>query len=137
MLKLVGSIIGGIAAAFAIVFATDALFHSMAAGSAPANAADSEAMAAWVASQPAIALLTVLVGWAVAVFVGSTIAARFSGRGQWPAWTVTIVFLAATLANFLMVRHPAWMMPTAIVLILIAGWLGAKMASRTSAASVA
>ena len=132
MLKVIVSIIGGLIAAFAIVFVFDAVFHSLATGTAPADLTDREAMGAYVANQPPAALAVVLVGWAVAVFAGSAIAARFSRRGSWPGWVVTVFFLLATLANFLMVPHPVWLMAAAIVLILIAGWLGSTTLARQS-----
>ena len=132
MLKLVLAIVGGIVAAFAIVFATDALFHALFASAAPPpDPSAPDAMRDYIAGQPVSALIVILIGWAVAAFAGSAIAARFGGRGRWPGWLVAAIFLLATVANFLMVVHPTWMVAAGLVLIVIAGWLGARAPATT------
>ncbi|WP_049805181.1 hypothetical protein [Stigmatella aurantiaca] len=133
MLKLIFSIIGGMLIAFALVFATDALFHSMSSSPAPADTNDREAMQAYLASQPSGALLAVLVGWAVAAFAGAALAARLGGRGPWPGWVVAGLFFLATVFNFLIFPHPAWMVLAGIVLIIAAGWFGSRVGTRRSA----
>jgi hypothetical protein len=134
MLKLVLAILAGIVIAFAIVFATDAAFHALVSSSTPPpDPSDSEAMRTYVALQPVGVLVTMVAGWAVAAFVGALVAARFGGRGEWPGWVVTGLFLAATVANFAMVTHPIWMVAAAVLLIVAAGWLGSRTGARTGA----
>lgn len=87
-------------------------------------------MRLYVASHPPGVLAALLVGWAVAAFAGSAIAARFAERGQWPGWVVTGLFFLATTSNFLMVPHPTWMVAAGILMILAAGWLGAMIGAR-------
>lgn len=132
MIRLILSIVGGLVVAFAAVFATDALFHAL-APTAPAPATnDREAMRAYVAGQPAVVLAGLVIGWAVGVFLGSALAARFGGRGEWPGWVVGGLFLLATAANFLMVPHPAWMVFLAVVAITGAAWFGARFGAGAS-----
>jgi len=128
MTRLILAVLGGLIAAFGLVFITDALFHylSPSASTMPASG-DREAMGAYVASQPAEALAAIIAGWAIATFVGAAIAARVAGRGERPGWIVAGLFLLATAANFAMVPHPTWMVLSAIVVIVAAGWLGAKV----------
>lgn len=133
MLKLVLSIVGGVAVAFSIVLATDALFHSvLASGAAPSNMNDREAMRLYVASQPIGALATMLVGWTLAALAGSWVASRFAGHVQWPGWVVAGLFFLATAFNFFLVPHPVWMVVAGTVSILVAGWLGANIGSRVA-----
>ena len=84
-------------------------------------------MRTYVSRQPEAALLGILLGWALAVYVGAGLAARLALRGDWPGRVVTGLFLLATLGNFLMVPHPTWMVLSAIVAIVAAGWLGARV----------
>lgn len=130
MLKTVLGIVGGLLLAFAVVFASDALFHILSPAAARPAGGDADAMRTYVARQPAGALAGVLAGWALAVFAGSALAARLAERGEWPGWVVTALFLLATAGNFLLIPHPLWMVVSAVVLILAAGWLGARRFAR-------
>lgn len=134
MLRLIASIVGGLVIAFAIVFATDTLFHALlpSAGAMPADPSDRAAMGAYVASQPPAALFAILLGWTIAAFVGAFVAARFAERGPWPGWIVGGLFLLATAANFVLIPHPAWMVIAGVLLILIAAWAGSRVGARSS-----
>lgn len=137
MAKLILAIVGSLVAAFAIVFATDTVFHMLTAADPMPEAGDTEALRTYVARQPVGYLLAVLIGWAIAAFIGSAIAARFGGRGAWPGWVVASLFLLATIANFAMVPHPVWMVVVGIALILAAGWLGARTGAANRVAAPA
>ncbi|QIL01842.1 hypothetical protein G7078_02920 [Sphingomonas sinipercae] len=132
MLKLIASIIGGLVVAFALVFFSDAVFHALSPTSAPSDFNDTDAMRRYVESQPVSLLVGVVFGWAVAALAGSLLAARYGGRGGWPGWVVTALFLLATSTNFLMVPHPTWMIAIAILLIAAAGWLGSRLGAKTA-----
>lgn len=131
MPRLILSIAGALAISFALVFATDALFHLMPSSAAvPADTNDREAMRLYVASQPPGLLAAMVMGWAAAAFAGSAFAARFAGRGFWPGWLVGGLFFAATAANFAMVSHPVWMVTAGSIGILAASWLGSRVGAR-------
>lgn len=133
MLKTILAIVGGLVLAFAIVFATDALFHSLfSATVARPDPADADAMRNYAMRQPVGALAAILAGWTLAVFAGASVAARLGGRGEWPGWVVTGLFLLATAGNFLMIPHPTWMVVTGIALIVAGGWLGARTFARNA-----
>ena len=125
MMRLVLGVVCGLVIAFALVFATDALFH-LAVPSA-ARPTDPAAMQDYAMRQPPAALLAIVAGWALAVFVGAGAACRIARRGAGPAWAVTALFLAATAANFLMLPHPVWMIVTAVLAIAAAGWLATRL----------
>ena len=84
-------------------------------------------MRTYVSRQSPGTLIAIVAGWGLAAFAGSALAARLAGRGTWPGWTVTGLFLLATAANFLMIPHPGWMILLAVVLILVGGWLGTRL----------
>jgi hypothetical protein len=126
MLKPLLSIVAGLIAAFALVFVTDLLFHAV----GPPPPTDPGAVADYVAALPVALLAGIALGWAVSALIGTTIAARFGARGAWPGWVVGLLFLAATAANFMLVRHPAWMMAFAVLAILAATWIGSRSGRR-------
>jgi hypothetical protein len=132
MLRTILSVIAGILVAFAVTFASDALFHALVPSAPPpADTGDREAMRAYVAGQPTGVLIALPAGWSLAAFAGSALAARLARRGAMPGWIVTGLFLLGTAANFLMVPHPTWMVVLGVALILAAGWAGSRMGART------
>lgn len=135
MVRLIVAIAGGVIAAFAIVFVSDALFHALSptAAAMPTDMNDREAMRVYVASQPIAILVGLEAAWGAAAFAGAWIAARFGARGAWPGWIVTGLFLVATTSNFLMVPHPAWMVVLGLGLTGGAGWAGARIGTRARA----
>lgn len=129
MLRLVLSIIGGVIIAFVIVFLGDMLSQSLAAsaGPAPTDMSDRAAMEAYVAGLPMAVFLVMLATWTVAAFVAAAYAARFARRGAWPGWIAAGLFLCATAANLFLIPHPAWMAIAGVVLVVAAGWFGARV----------
>ncbi|KQY96467.1 hypothetical protein [Brevundimonas sp. Root1423] len=131
MLRLILSIIVGVVIAFAIVMAGDMLSQSLAAaaGPAPADMSDRAAMQAYVAGLPVTVFVTMLATWTVAAFAAAAFAARFGRRGSWPGWVAAGLFLCATAANLIMIPHPTWMAVAGVLLVVAAGWFGAKAGS--------
>lgn len=131
MLRLILSIVVGVVIAFVIVMAGDMLSQSMAAsaGPAPTDMSDRAAMEAYVAGLPTVVFVTMLATWTVAAFAAAAFAARFGRRGAWPGWVAAGLFLCATAANLIMIPHPAWMAVAGVVLVVAAGWFGARVGS--------
>jgi len=131
MLRLVLSIVGGVVVAFVIVLLGDMASQSLAAsaGPAPTDMSDRAAMQAYVAGLPTAVFITMLATWTIAAFAAAVLAARFARRGAWPGWVAAGLFLCATAANLIMIPHPAWMAVAGVVLVVAAGWFGAKAGS--------
>lgn len=131
MLRLVLSIVGGVVVAFVIVLLGDMASQSLAAlaGPAPTDMNDRAAMAAYVAGLPTGVFLVMLATWTIAAFAAAAFAARFARRGAWPGWVAAGLFLCATAANLIMIPHPTWMAVAGVVLVVAAGWFGAKAGS--------
>ena len=131
MLRLILSIIAGVIIAFVIVMAGDMLSQSLASSSGPppTDMTDRAALEAWMAGLPTVVFVAMLATWTVAAFAAAAFAARFGRRGTWPGWVAGGLFLCATAANLLMVPHPAWMAIAGVVLVVAAGWFGARVGS--------
>lgn len=128
MLRLILSIVVGVVIAFLIVMAGDILSQSM-AGPAPTDMTDRAAMEAYMAGLPTAVFITMLATWTVAAFAAAAFAARFARRGAWPGWVAAGLFLCATAANLFLIPHPAWMAIAGVVLVVAAGWFGARTGS--------
>ena len=131
MLRLVLSIIGGVIIAFVMVFLGDMLSQTLAAsaGPPPTDMSDRSAMEAYMAGLPAAVFLVMLATWTVAAFAAAAFAARFARRGAWPGWAAAALFLCATAANLFLIPHPLWMAIAGVVLVVAAGWFGARAGS--------
>lgn len=131
MLRLILSIVVGVVIAFVIVMAGDILSQTMAAsaGPAPTDMNDRAAMQAYVAGLSMTVLIAMLATWTAAAFAAAAFAARFGRRGAWPGWIAAGLFLCATAANLLLIPHPAWMAIAGVLLVVAAGWFGAKAGS--------
>ena len=128
MLRLIVSIMAGLALAVLLIVATDTLFHTVST-TPPPDPGNADAMRDYVARQPPALLGGIVLGWSLAAFSGAAVAARVAGRRQGAGWSVTLLVLLATAANFVLVEHPVWMAATAILAIPAAGALATRLAA--------
>jgi len=90
---------------------------------------DPQALAAHIAAAPLSAMLVVVVGWALAAFVGAWVAARIARHRRAAALVIGLLVLAGVIANIAMIPHPLWMTVAGLVLPLPLAWLAARIAS--------
>ena len=90
---------------------------------------DPQALAAHIAAAPLSAMLVVVVGWALAAFVGAWVAARIARHRLAAALAIGVLVLAGVIANNAMIPHPLWMTVAGIALPLPLAWLAARAAS--------
>jgi len=90
---------------------------------------DPQALAAHIAAAPLSAMLVVVVGWALAAFVGAWVAARIARHRRAAALVIGLLVLAGVIANIAMIPHPLWMTVAGLALPLPLAWLAARIAS--------
>ena len=90
---------------------------------------DPQALAAHIAAAPLSAMLVVVIGWALAAFVGGWVAARITRHRLVAALVIGVLVLAGVIANNAMIPHPLWMTVVGIALPLPLTWLAARTAS--------
>lgn len=121
-------LLGGVIAAVVVVVLMDRVvagMYPLAAGTDPSNP---ESLRQAIAGLPASAFLILVVGWALAAAVGSWLAARLATHDRAIHGMIVALFvLVATVANLARIPHPAWMWPTAIILIPAAGWAATRL----------
>jgi hypothetical protein len=74
-------------------------------------------------------MLVVVVGWALAAFVGAWVAARIARHRRAAALVIGLLVLAGVIANIAMIPHPLWMTVAGLALPLPLAWLAARIAS--------
>ena len=102
------------------------LLHMIHGGPTP-DMNNTAAIEAMMAATPISMKVAIVAIYFIAVLLGGLAAVRVSGR-PWTAWVIAAVLLAATIANYMMLPHPVWMVAASVVLIPVAGWLASRPA---------
>lgn len=123
--------IAGIVTAFLFVMGIEAAGHTLYPPPAGLDVSNPAAIREYMKVIPPGALLFVLASWLVAPFAGGVVAARIAGsRPMLFAGLVGALVLAATVANLVMIPHPAWMAVAAVAGIPTMAVLAARTGAR-------
>lgn len=122
MIRTLGGIVAGLAAAVVLMMVTEAIGYRV----APAPG--------WVdlpggAEPPPLSFLSLLfplLGWFLGALVGGWLSIRISDRA-WTAWAVAAVVIVAAVFNFVMLPFPAWVIVAGLLLPALGGWLAQKV----------
>nr|ASV46983.1 hypothetical protein [uncultured bacterium] len=130
ILRRVLAVLAGTIAAMVVVTLMDGVVGRLYPLPEGTDVRDPEVMRTAIAALPFAALALLVVGWAIAAAVGAFVAVRLTRDGWTGAGiTVVVLLLAATVANLLMLPHPAWVWPAALLLVPAAGLGGARAAA--------
>ena len=133
LVKMILAVLIGVIAGGAIVFATEAIGHSLFPPPPDINLADPEDVKRLMASLPAGAFIMVLLGWFLGSFAGALVAFSIA-RKPGAAWAVAAIFILFTAMNFLMIPHPAWMIAAGLLIPLASAWLALRLRRGAAAA---
>jgi hypothetical protein len=125
ILRRVRAVIAGMLAAFAPVASAEAIAHNIYPPPPGMNSQNMTQVKAYIATLPLSAMLVVLIGWLVATFVATWLAARIAGTPI-PAYIVGALLLCAGIANAFMIPQPVWFSIASIVIYIGATWVGAR-----------
>ena len=127
-MRILLGVITGAVVAFLCVFAVEYAAHTVYPPPPGFDFHDSEQLARAMAAAPTGAFAIVAAGWFVAALIGAWVAAAVAKRAV-AGWIVTLIVVAACIANLLMIPgHPTWMWAAGILLPLIGGWLAQRLA---------
>lgn len=137
-MKIVRSILAiviGLISAMATIAMIDWINHAIFRPPLPEgfNPYDREAAKNVMDNMPLGALLMLPIAWVVGAFVGGGLAALIAGRGRcWHAGIIGALVLAATIANFVLIPHPNWIIVAGLLLPLPVSLLAGKLVSLCS-----
>lgn len=127
VLRMVGSIIAGLAAAFVVIIALE--YFGSVVHPFPADFDGSmEQMCRHVERFPAWVLAVVVPAWAFAAMAGAWITGRFANRGC--ALVTGLLLLAALGLNLAMLPYPAWFKIANVVAMPLAIAAGLYLSNR-------
>lgn len=130
LLRTFLAIVAGCLSAFALVAVIEMVGHALFPVPGRVDMSTPEGLRAAVPI-PLSALLSVLVAWVVATFVGGLVAALIApSKPRVYAGLVGAVILLGAIANMMMIPHPAWFAVAAVVGIVAAAWAAGALAAR-------
>jgi hypothetical protein len=134
--RVVIAVICGALIAFALVAGIEAVGARVFPAPAGIDAAQPAQWQTSIPKLPLGALLIVLAAWIVSTFVGAVAASLIARRRvRLVSAIVGILVLASTVANFVLIPHPLWMVFCGVAGIIIAALLAGKLMARRRAAS--
>jgi hypothetical protein len=130
MLKKIGAVVAGLAAAFVLVTVVELIcsrIYPLPPGLPIADA---------VKTMPLGAFLILLGGWFIGTLAGSWTAAKIANSRVTGAIVGAVIFAAAIL-NMVMIPHPTWFMATAFAVFFIGAVAGTRLGAPPRAAATA
>ena len=133
MMRNVYAVLVGMMLAFFLVSVGDSLagmMFQLPKGLDPNDPATKAAFEAAMLNAPLRAMLVMVGGYFVAALGGAFVARKLVHTPTLiPSLTVGLLLLAATVANFAMMKHPMLMMVLGVLVPVPGSWLGAQLAS--------
>jgi hypothetical protein len=124
---IVGALVG-VALAFLVVTLAEDVGYRWYPVPPDIDWSDAQAVRRYIDSLPVGAFLTLLAGWIGATFLGAAIGSACARpRAILISTLVGGLMLAASIANFLLTPHPWWVVAIAVLGIVGATWLAAKL----------
>lgn len=127
MIRTLGGIVAGMAAAITLIMITEAVGGQIAPPPARLEISDLKD----TAPLPVLTLLFPVLGWLLGAMIGGFIAIKVSDK-SWTAWVISAAVLAATIFNFVLMVFPTWIMIVGAIMPLLGGWLAQKMCAMAS-----
>ena len=130
MIRILGGIAAGLAAAIVLMMVTETIGNQIAPPPARIGVSDDTN----VRALPFLTLLFPVLGWFFGAMIGGWLAIRVSDE-RWTAWVVALCVLAATIFSFIISLHPYWVMVAGLILPVLGAWLAQRFCAVRSAAS--
>jgi hypothetical protein len=125
MIRTLGGIVGGIACAIILMMVIEAIGNQVFPPPAGFDFTNPDAQQ----YLPFRTLAFPVVGWFAATLAGGWVAICVAEKA-WPSWAVAAAVLLGEIANFLLGRHPIWMVAAGIALPLLAAWIAQQLPRR-------
>jgi hypothetical protein len=120
-----------VVSAFIVVALVEGMAHAIYAPAVMPDLSVPGAMEAFIATMPLGAFLCVLAAYLLATIAGGFVAAAIARRHAMVfAVVVGALILAASVANFVALPHPAWFIVVTLVSVPLAAWLTGRTARR-------
>lgn len=121
----------GLATAFVVVAAGEAIGHMLFPPPPGVDLTKPDQLSTLMAKLPAAAVVAILVAWAAGSFAGGAVAA-WTTRRRLPALLVGLAMLVAGGWTMLMIPHPAWFVAVSLPAAVLPAWLAGRRFANVS-----
>jgi hypothetical protein len=126
-LRRIGAVIAGLAGAFLVVMAAEALTHRMFPPPPGTNMQDMAQVKTYVASLPLTAYAVVLLGWTVGTLIATSVSTCIA-RTPVTGYIVGAILLAAGVMNAITIPQPLWFSIASFVIFIAMTVVGTTLA---------
>ena len=113
-MKKLWAVLAGIAVAVIIVIIGDIISHKIYPLPAGLDFTDVDQIAAYMQVVPAGALICVIIGQVLALFIGGMVVIKMAKESK-PLHIFSLVFILLSVMNLLMIPHPNWFAISSII----------------------
>jgi hypothetical protein len=131
--RRIGAVIVGIIVAVLIVQIAELIVHYLYPPPPGYNMRDMNQVKKFVATLPLLAMVLVLIGWAIGTVVGTFLAAKI-GRSPAPAYVIGGLLLIGGIANAAVIPQPIWFSVLSFIIYIGGTIIGATSGARRVAA---
>ena len=125
--RTLSGIAAGVAAAVVLIVAVEAIGNQL---FPPPKGYDMKLGDAL--SLPPETLIWPVIAWFTGALAGAWLATSIS-RKPWAGLAIAALVLAATIFNFVLIKHPTWVLIAGLIAPVLGGWLGRQLGSRRPA----
>ena len=122
---IVGAVVGG-----AVIYGWEILGHKIWPLPPGLNVKDPEQLKSLITSMPVMAVAWIGIGYAVGVFVGSSVANRLAQGRAVAGWVVAVLLGAGAVWTMVLIPHPLWFVGLTVALWAAAAWAAARWQGR-------
>lgn len=128
VVRTIVAVVVGTVVAFVLVAGIETIGERVYPPPAGMDFSKPDQLATYIQRLPGGALAFVLAAWIVATFVGGLVAGWIDrSRAVLAAAIVGALVLAATVLNFVLIPHPAWMIAAGVLGIAFAAYLAGRL----------
>jgi hypothetical protein len=132
MLRTVLAVLAGLVVMFLCVSLVEGLGHVLYPPPPGVDLRDPDVVKALIGQLPLMALVFVVIAWALGAFAGAWTAARLSREHRMgAALSIAVAMLIASGWSMWMIPHPGWLIAAGLALPLPLAWIAARLATPT------
>lgn len=126
MLRPILAVAAGLATAFVVVLAGEAIGHWLYPPPPGVDVTKPEHLATLMEQLPAGAMAAILAAWAAGSFAGGAVAGRL-GRHRGSGLLVGVGMLLAGAVTMIAIPHPKWFVLASVPIALVPAWLAGRL----------
>lgn len=119
-MKTVIATIAGIVTSFLVIMLTEMIGMKLFPMKTKIDPNDIEALRNLIQNIPLPALVTIIIGHGLGMFLGTVVGHKVEPKSMVPFLIVFLFMLISTISNLAMIPHPMWFMVSDVLIVIVA-----------------